>query len=118
MTTQVPSESGMRAAAWAQWLVATGPVVPWVIWMRLRGRDQWSAAQAARAVNMGVLVAVLIVSATLVRLFVPLLGFLGTLAQLTVIVVAVALSWQAGQTVRRGRPATYPYEIRLVKNHD
>lgn len=92
-----------------------GPLVPGIVFLMRRRSEPWAAREAAAATNFGFLVLVAFVVATLVRELVPLVSFLGTLAQLVVLIIAVALSTQAFRSVRRGRPATYPYEIRVVR---
>ncbi|MFW2514580.1 DUF4870 domain-containing protein [Demequina sp. SO4-13] len=93
-----------------------GPLVPGIVYLMRRRREPWSAREAATATNFGFLVLAGFLVATLVRELVPLLAFLGTLAQLVVLIVAVALSFQAFRSVRRGLPATYPYEIKVVRH--
>ncbi|WP_084130706.1 DUF4870 domain-containing protein [Demequina sp. NBRC 110055] len=110
--------SEMAAAAWAQLGAAIGPVVPWAIWLSQRRRSVWAARQAAAATNFGMLVLVVFVAASLVRVFVPLVGFVGTLAQLAVVVVSLSLGIQGFRAVRGGLPATYPYDIKVVRRHD
>lgn len=95
-----------------------GPVIPWCVWAARRRDDAWVAREAAAAANFGMLVLAIFVLATLVRLFVPLVAFIGTLTQLAVLVVAGVLCYQAFRTVRRGLSATYPYDIKVVRNND
>ncbi|MFV0286811.1 MAG: DUF4870 domain-containing protein [Demequina sp.] len=95
-----------------------GPLIPALLWASLRRRTPWAAQQAASAVNAGTLVWVAFGAATVVRIFVPLVGFVGTLAQLAVVVVAIALGIQGFYAIRRGLPATYPYDIKVVRQHD
>ena len=92
-----------------------GPLVPWIVYLSKRKSEPWAAREAATATNFGFLVLAGFVVATLVRELVPLVGFLGTLAQLVILIVAVALCLQAFRSVRRGHPATYPYEIKVVR---
>ncbi|MDN4481430.1 DUF4870 domain-containing protein [Demequina muriae] len=92
-----------------------GPLVPWIVYVSRRRSEPWAAREAATATNFGFLVLAGFVVATLVRELVPLLAFLGTLAQLVILIVAVALCLQAFRSVRRGHPATYPYEIKVVR---
>jgi uncharacterized Tic20 family protein len=96
----------------------TGPVVPLLIWWARQRQDAFSTREAARAANYGMALLVIVVLATMVRLYVPILGFLGTLAQLAVLIVAVFYSVQAYRTVHRGSPASYPFDIKVVKTND
>lgn len=96
----------------------TGPVVPVLIWLARRKDDDYSTKHASDAANFGMAVLVAALVATLVRLYVPLLGFLGTLAQLALLVVAVFYSVQAYRNVHRGMPASYPFKIKVVKTND
>ena len=95
-----------------------GPLVPFVVWLGRRREDSFSAREAANATNFGFAVLTAFVLATLTRIYVPLVGFLGTLAQLAILVVAVVYCVQAFRTVRRGSSATYPIDIKVVKTHD
>ena len=106
---------GSGAAGLAHLGAVTGPLIPWLVWMARRRRDPWTAAHAGAATNFGLLVLVVFVLATAVRELVPLVAFLGTLAQLAVLVVAIVLCHQAFRSARRGMPATYPYDIKVVR---
>ncbi len=116
--SQTRRNEGAGAAAWAQLGAVLGPLVPWLVWLTQRRRSAWAAAQAAAATNFGTLVLAVFASATLVRVFVPLVGFVGTLTQLAVVVVSLSLGIQGFRAVRGGLPATYPYEIKVVRRHD
>lgn len=93
-----------------------GPLVPGIVYLMRRRTEPWSAREAASATNFGFLVLAGFVVATLVRELVPLVGFIGTLAQLVILIVAVVLCLQAFRTARRGAPATYPYDIKVVRH--
>ncbi|WP_084103264.1 DUF4870 domain-containing protein [Demequina sp. NBRC 110056] len=95
-----------------------GPIIPLVVWLARRRDDPWVARESAKAVNFGMLVLAILVVASLVRMFVPLVAFVGTLAQLAVLIVAVVLCYQAFRAVRGGLPASYPYDIKVVREHD
>lgn len=105
-------------AGFAHLAAITGPVLPLLVWLGRRREDEFSAREAAKAANYGMAVLTAVVVATLVRLYVPLVGFLGTLAQLAVLVVAVFYSVQAFRNVQRGTPASYPFNIKVVKTND
>lgn len=103
------------SASLAHLTAATGPLVPGIVWLAKRRSDPWAAREAATATNFGFLVFAVFAVATIVRELVPLVGFLGTLAQLVILIVAVALCFQAFRAARRGHPATYPYDIKVVR---
>lgn len=111
-------EPDVAVAGLAHLGAVLGPVIPWLVWLARRRDDPWAAREAAAATNFGLLVLIAFLVATAVREFVPLVAFLGTLGQLAVLVVAVVLCYQAFRTVRRGLPATYPYDIKVVRNND
>jgi uncharacterized Tic20 family protein len=92
-----------------------GPVIPWLVWLARKRDDAWVAREAAAATNFGMLVLAAFAGATVIRELVPLAAYLGTLGQLAVLFVAVVMSSQAFRSVRRGLPATYPYDIKVVK---
>lgn len=94
-----------------------GPVIPWLIWRRHRGRDTFGERESAVATNFGTLLIVVFGAATALRLFVPFIGFLGTVGQLAVLASSVVLCLQAYSAVRRGVPATYPIDLKVVKTH-
>ncbi len=95
-----------------------GPIVPGIVYLMRRRSEPWSAREAATATNFGFLILVGFIVATVVRELVPLIGFIGTLAQLVILIVAVVLCLQAFRAARRGVPATYPYDIKVVRTHD
>lgn len=95
-----------------------GPVIPLGVWLARRRDDEFVTREAAKATNMGMAVLTAFVAATLVEVFVPLVGFLGRLAQLVVLVIAGFLCVQAFRNVRRGAPTTYPIYIKVVKTHE
>ena len=111
-------EPDVTVASLAHLGAVLGPVIPWLVWLARRRDDPWAAREAAAATNFGLLVLVGLVIATAVRLFVPLVAFLGTLGQLAILIVAVVLCYQAFRSVRRGLPATYRYDIKVVRNND
>src|SRR5512143_2951264 len=105
------------AAAVAQIGAIFGPLVPWLVWWRRRGTSPFAEREAATATNFGALVLVAFGVATAIRTFVPFLGFLGTVVQLAVVASSVVLCLQAYSAVRRGVSATYPVELKVVKNN-
>jgi uncharacterized Tic20 family protein len=105
------------AAEIAQVGAIFGPLIPWLVWWRRRGTNPFAEREAATATNFGTLVLVAFAITTAIRAFVPFLGFLGTVGQLAVVASSVVLCLQAYSAVRRGVPATYPVEIKVVKTH-
>jgi uncharacterized Tic20 family protein len=103
------------AAEIAQVGAIFGPLVPWLVWWRRRGTNAFAEREAATATNFGALVLVSFAVATAVRVFVPFLGFLGTVGQLAVVASSVVLCLQAYSAVRRGVSATYPVDLKVVK---
>lgn len=96
----------------------TGAAVPLALGRGRRGHRAFSTREAAKAVTIGMVLVLAVVLTTIMRFYVPLLGFLGTLAQLAVLVVAVFYSVQAYRSVHRGSPASYPIDIKVVKTND
>ena len=105
------------AAEVAQVGAIFGPLIPLLVWWRRRGTNPFAERAAATATNFGALVLVAFAVATAIRVFVPFLGFLGTVGQLAVVASSVVLCLQAYSAVRRGVSATYPVEIKVVKTH-
>lgn len=95
-----------------------GPIIPLAVWLARRNEDRFSRDEAAKAANFGMAVLVTLALATVVRVYVPLVAFLGTLAQLVVLVVAIFFTVQAHRNVRRGAPASYPFNLKVVKTND
>lgn len=91
-----------------------GPAIPWFVWLARRKEDPFVTKEAAKAVNAGMAFFLAFAVATLIALYVPLIGFVGRLTQLAVIVVAVFLCVHAFRRVRRGSPTSYPFQIRVV----
>ena len=91
-----------------------GPVVPWLVWLARRSDDPFVAREAAKAANAGMAFLIAFVAATLVEMFVPLVGWVGRLGQVTVIVVAVTLCVNAFRRVHRGIPTSYPVRVPVV----
>lgn len=95
-----------------------GPIIPFFIWLGRRRDDAFAAAEAAKAVNFSTVTVVAVAAAILVRNFVPLLGFLGTLALWVVPIVAAYFCILGFRLARRGTPASYPYQFKVVKTND
>jgi len=91
-----------------------GPVIPWLVWRSRREEDAFVGREAAKATNAGMAFMLVFVAATLVELFVPLVGFVGRLAQFATVVVALFLCIHAYRRVRRGLPTSYPFQMRVL----
>jgi len=91
-----------------------GPLIPWLVWLSRRNEDPFVTKESAKAINGGMAFLVAFIAATLVANFVPLVGFVGRLAQLAVAVIAVFLCVHAFRRVRRGVPTSYPFQIKVV----
>ena len=117
--TYTPNEGRNAAKASAAHLSAvTGPFIPLALYFLERQRDPFVASEASKAARFsGLLLAVFIV-ATSVRLFVPLVGFLGTLGQWVAPVVAIYFCLAGFRLARHGEPAHYPFQFKVEKHND
>ncbi len=114
-----PHQDPRKALAAAAHVAAlTGPVVPAVIWAATREGERFAPREAAKATNASFVLVLTIALAAIVRMFVPLVGFLGTLALWVVPVAAAYFSFSALRAALRGEPAQYPYRIKVVKTDD
>ena len=104
------------SAGVAQLGAVIGPLVPYLVWLSRRDEEPFSARQAAVATNFGAFAVLAFLGATAVRLFAPLVGFIGTIAQWAIVVAALVLCLQAYNSVRKGVPATYPVGITLIRS--
>lgn len=95
-----------------------GPIIPWLVWRARRDEDPFVAREAAKATNAGMAFLTAFVVATLVELFVPLVGFVGRLAQVATVLVAIFLCVHAYRRVRRGAPTSYPLQLRVMRLDD
>lgn len=95
-----------------------GPVIPWIVWRSRRDEDPFVTREAIKATNAGMAFLLAFVGATLVEAFVPLVGFVGRLAQVATVVVAVFLCVHAFRRVRRGLPTSYPIQLRVLTVED
>jgi uncharacterized Tic20 family protein len=107
--------TGTGRAQAAHLTAMVGPLIPWLIYRRARAHGGLVATESAKATNFGALALAAFLAATAVASLVPLVGFVGTLAQLGVSVATVVLCTQASLTVRRGLPAAYPFDLKLVR---
>jgi purine-cytosine permease-like protein len=118
MTYTPPMGTSTSAAGFAHLAALTGPVVPLLIYAFLRRRDSFVATEAAKATNFSAMMVTILVFATFFRIYVPLVGFLGTLAQWVVPVVAIYFSLAGFWLARQGNPAHYPYQLEVVKTDE
>lgn len=95
-----------------------GPLVPWLVWLSRRNEDPFVARESGKAINAGLAFLLAFAGATLIANFVPLIGFVGRLAQLAILVAAVFLCVHAFRRVRRGAPTSYPFQIKVVNKDD
>ena len=106
------------AAGFAHLAGLTGPVVPLLLYRGLRRRDTFVSTEAAKAANFSTTMVAALVLGTIVRMYVPLLGFLGTLTQWVVLIVAVYFSLAGFWLAREGNPAHYPFQFKVVKTDE
>lgn len=118
MTYTAPTGMSAATAGFAHLSALTGPAAPLVIYATRRHTDAFASSEAAKAANFSAAVVAVFSLATLVRVFVPWIGFLGTLAQWVVPVVAIYFSLAGFWLARQGKPAHYPYQLKVVKTHD
>src|SRR5664279_3254473 len=109
MTYTAHTGASTSAAGFAHLAGLTGPVVPLLIYALLRRRDSFVSSEAAKAANFSTMMFAVFVLATIIRIHVPLVGFLGTLAQWVVPVVVIYFSLASFWLARQGDPAHYPY---------
>jgi uncharacterized Tic20 family protein len=118
MTYSAYEGADTTMAATAHLGALLGPVIPLVIWLARRRDDAFATAESAKAVNFSLAALFVFALGTLVRMFVPLVGFIGTLAQWVVPIVALYFCVQAFRSAKRGAPASYPYQFKVVKTND
>ncbi len=118
MTYTAQTGASMTTAGIAHLTGLTGPVVPLIIYAARRRADSFASSEAAKAANFSTAVVAVFLLATIVRIYVPLIGFLGTLTQWVVPVVAIYFSLAGFWLARQGKPAHYPYQLKVVKTHD
>ncbi len=115
MVHQKAGGRGVHGSGVAQIGAMIGPIIPYLIWLRHRNDEPTAARDAASATNFGTFVLASLLPATVLRMFAPWIGWVGAILQVAIIVSAVVLCLQAYGSVRRGVPATYPFEISLFK---
>ncbi|MCJ7827348.1 MAG: DUF4870 domain-containing protein [Demequinaceae bacterium] len=104
-----------KAAGVAQLGAIIGPLIPYLVWLNRRNEEPISARDAAAATNFGTFVLAAFLPATVVRLYLPWLGWVGAIFQVAIVLSAVVLCFQAYGSVRRGVPAEYPVEISVLR---
>ncbi|NTV40639.1 MAG: DUF4870 domain-containing protein [Demequinaceae bacterium] len=95
-----------------------GPFIPLAVFFTERDRDAFVAVEALKAVRFSSLLLAAFIAATAVRLFVPLVGFLGTLAQWVIPIVAIYFCLAGFRLARQGEPANYPFQFKVEKSDD
>jgi hypothetical protein len=105
----------VQASSVAQLGAMIGPIIPYLVYLKRRNEEPTSARDAAVATNFGMFAIVVFLGGTAVRWIVPWIGWLGALAQISIVVVAVVLALQAYGSVKRGVPASYPLGITVVR---
>lgn len=96
----------------------TGPLIPLSVYYAWRDEDEFTASEAAKASQFASILLAAFILATAVRLFVPLVGFLGTLAQWVIPVVAAYFCLAGFRLARQGESAHYPFQFKVVKTND
>ena len=95
-----------------------GPLIPLAVYFVERDRDAFAAGEASKAARFSTVLLAVFLAATLVRIFVPLVGFLGTLAQWVIPVVAIYFCLAGFKLARRGEPANYPFQFKVETSDD
>ena len=95
-----------------------GPLIPLALYFTERNRDAFAAGEASKAARFSSVLLAGFLIATAVRLFVPLVGFLGTLAQWVIPIVAIYFCLAGFRLARQGEPAHYPFQFKVEKNDD
>ncbi len=114
-----PNEGPNTALASAAHLSAiTGPLIPLALYFAQRERDPFASGEASKAARFSMVLFAALIAATLVRLFVPLVGFLGTLGQWVILIVAIYFCLAGFRLARQGEPANYPFQFKVEKNND
>ncbi len=96
----------------------TGPLIPLAVYFAERNRDAFAAGEASKAARFSTVLLAAFLTATAVRIFVPLVGFLGTLAQWVIPVVAIYFCLAGFNLARRGEPANYPFQFKVETTDD
>ena len=105
----------VQASRLAQIGAIIGPVIPYFVYRNRRDEEPVSARDAAAATNFGMFVLAAFVAGTVVRLWVPWVGWLGAIVQVSILVIAVVLCTQALNSVTRGVPAEYPLGVPVIR---
>jgi len=118
MTYTARTGESTAMAGLAHLAVLTGPVIPLLVYAARRRTDAFAAAESAKATNFAVALVSSMILAVVVKMYVPFVGFLGTLALWVVPVVAIYFSLAGFWLARQGNPAHYPFRLKVVKTHD
>lgn len=114
MSFQNLGQPDRQASGVAQLGAILGPLIPFLVYVNRRNEESVSARDAAIATNFGMFVLVSFGIATIFRLFVPWIGWVGILAQFAIITAAIILCGQAYASVRTGVIAQYPVTITVI----
>lgn len=96
----------------------TGPLIPLALYFAEQERDLFVADEASKAARFSAVLLAAFIAATCIRLFVPLVGFLGTLGQWVIPVVAIYFCLAGFRLARQGEPAHYPFQFKVEKHND
>lgn len=115
MVYQKSEGHDVRSSGIAQIGAVIGPVIPYLVWLRHRNKEPSAARDAASATNFGTFVLAAFLPATVLRMYAPWIGWIGTILQVMIVASATVLCLQAYGSVRRGVPVTYPFDISLLR---
>lgn len=118
MTYTAPEGPHSARASAAHLTALTGPLIPLALHYAWRDEDEFTSSEAAKAAGFTAVLTAAFLAATAVRMFVPLVGFLGTLAQWVIPVVAAYFCLAGFWLARRGEPAHYPFQFKVVRTND
>ncbi len=118
MTYLERTSASTGVAGLAHLAALTGPVIPVLIYAARRRTDSFTSTEAAKATNFSSALVAAMVLAAVTKMYVPFIGFLGTLALWVFPVVAIYFSLAGFWLARRGNPAHYPFRLKVVKTHD
>lgn len=104
---QPAANNSNQLASFAHLGVILGFLVPLIIWLVGKDQSEFVDAEGKKALNFGILVSI----AYFVS-FIPLIGWLITLAGF---VVAIIFGVQGFQKASKGEPYLYPFTLPLVK---
>ncbi len=118
MTYTAHTGENTAMAGFAHLAALTGPVIPLLVYAARRRSDEFVAAESAKAANFAFALVSALFAGVVTKMYVPFIGFLGTLALWVVPVVAIYFSLAGFWLARQGNPAHYPFQLKVVKTHD